>query len=71
MQYGVAGPDRPETNHFYADLGANCSFKWERHAEFARYKLILPGSRYASPFADIGARFSLPEGVAGKASRVR
>jgi uncharacterized membrane-anchored protein len=40
--FGVPGP-QPGARHFSADLGA-FRLKWERHAEFARYKFIVSGA---------------------------
>lgn len=48
-RYGVPGP-APGANHFSADLGP-FRLKWERHSEFARYKVIVAGVD-ADPFAD-------------------
>ncbi len=47
--FGVA-PPVPGVSHYRADLGA-FRLKWERHSEFARYKLIVPGTS-ADPFAE-------------------
>lgn len=57
MQFGVAGPEKP-TNHFSANLG-QLQLKWERHAEFARYKLILP-DKDPEPF-ETSALDSIPK----------
>lgn len=47
-QFGVAPPE-PEANYFSADLGP-FRIKWERHTEFTRYKIIVPGAD-PDPFA--------------------
>lgn len=39
--YEVEGP-QPDVSHFSADFGP-FRLKWERHAEFARYVVIVPG----------------------------
>jgi uncharacterized membrane-anchored protein len=44
-------PPPPAANYFSADLGP-FRIKWERHTEFARYKIIVPGvpdDPFASP----------------------
>lgn len=45
-----ASPPAAESNHYAAELGA-FRFKWERHAEFARYKFIVAGELGPDPFA--------------------
>ena len=47
--HGIA-PTRPGATHFSADLGL-FRLRWERHAEFARYQIVLPGAG-DDPFAD-------------------
>lgn len=47
--HGIA-PPRPGATHFSADLGL-FRLRWERHAEFARYQVVLPGAG-DDPFAD-------------------
>lgn len=47
--HGVA-PPRPESTHFSADFGM-FRLRWERHAEFARYQIVVQGAG-EDPFAD-------------------
>ena len=51
----------PGANHVAVDLGG-CRLKWERHTEFSRYMVVLPGlgSDPDDPFAE-PALASLPE----------
>jgi len=46
--HGVA-PPRPGATHFTADFGA-FRLRWERHTEFARYQIVVPGAG-DDPFA--------------------
>lgn len=59
-RFGQPGP-APGANHYSADLGP-FRVKWERHTEFARYKVIVPGAD-DYPFAD-PALWALPAGWA-------
>lgn len=43
-------PPPPEANHYSADLGP-LRVKWERHTEFTRYMVIVPGCDAGAPFA--------------------
>jgi uncharacterized membrane-anchored protein len=52
-------PPAPGSNHYSADLGP-FRLKWERHTEFARYKVIVPGAD-DYPFAE-PAIWALPAG---------
>jgi uncharacterized membrane-anchored protein len=47
--HGVA-PPRPGVTHFSADFGT-FRLRWERHTEFARYQVVVPGAG-EDPFAD-------------------
>jgi uncharacterized membrane-anchored protein len=48
-RYGKPGPE-PKANHYIVDLGP-FRIKWERHAEFTRYKVIAEGAS-EDPFGD-------------------
>ncbi len=52
-------PPAPDANHFSADLG-RFRVKWERHAEFARYKFIAQGA--GEPMFEDTALRLVPEG---------
>jgi uncharacterized membrane-anchored protein len=55
-QHGIAPPPAG-TNHFRLDVGT-WRLKWERHGEFSRYMLIVPGA-FGDPFSDDGIDASL------------
>jgi uncharacterized membrane-anchored protein len=60
-RHGVDLPARP-VNHFSRDFGA-FRLKFERHTEFARYVVIVPGED-AEPFASTALQRVAPEWVA-------
>lgn len=60
-------PPAPDASHFSADLG-RFRVKWERHAEFSRYKFIAAGNGddpFADPAVDLVPRDWL-QGLAGQ-----
>ncbi len=59
-QYNVA-PPAPGASHYSKDFGP-FRLKWERHTEFSRYKIIVPGES-DDPFADPAVN-ALPAGWA-------
>jgi uncharacterized membrane-anchored protein len=65
-RYGKPAPEA-KANHYIVDLGP-FRIKWERHAEFARYKVIAE-ARSDDPFADPAINLLPPEWVAGLKGR--
>jgi uncharacterized membrane-anchored protein len=64
-----APPPAAGANHYSADLGP-FRLKWERHTEFARYKLIVPGQGGADPFAEPALAAVPPDWVAALPGQV-
>ena len=65
-RYGKPGP-ADSANHYIVDLGP-FRLKWERHAEFSRYKIIADGTP-AAPFADPPIDLLPAEWIAGLKGR--
>ena len=65
-RYGKPGP-ADSANHYIVDLGP-FRLKWERHAEFSRYKIIAYGTP-AAPFGDPPIDLLPAEWIAGLKGR--